>query len=48
VLPCGEPFLSIATLCYRPSRADENDEPETEEGDKEYADEIIQRARTDP
>ena len=41
-------FPIIATLCYRPSRAEENDKPETEEGDEEHAKETIKEAKANP
>ncbi|MBQ0742930.1 MAG: endonuclease/exonuclease/phosphatase family protein [Pseudomonas sp.] len=41
-------FPIIATLCYRPARAEENDKPEREPGDKKYARETIQEAKANP
>ncbi len=41
-------FPIIATLCYRPSRADENDKPETEQGDEEHTRETIKEAKANP
>ncbi|MBL4611560.1 MAG: endonuclease/exonuclease/phosphatase family protein [Pseudomonas sp.] len=38
-------FPILATLCCRPSRSDENDRPEPEQGDKAAASETIRAAR---
>lgn len=41
-------FPIIATLCYRPSRAHENDKPEEDEGDKQQARDTIKEAKANP
>ncbi|MBZ9557073.1 MULTISPECIES: endonuclease/exonuclease/phosphatase family protein [unclassified Modicisalibacter] len=38
-------FPILATLCYRPGRADENDTPEADREEREQAAETIQKAR---
>ncbi|MFN3579704.1 MAG: endonuclease/exonuclease/phosphatase family protein [Pseudomonas sp.] len=39
-------FPILATLCYRPSRADEHDTPERDPGDRQEARETINEAKT--
>ncbi|HSP32316.1 MAG TPA: endonuclease/exonuclease/phosphatase family protein, partial [Halomonas sp.] len=41
-------FPILARLCYRPSRAEENDKPEMEAGDQQQAKETIREAKANP
>lgn len=41
-------FPILATLCYHPAKANENDKPDTEPGDQQHARETIKEARENP